>query len=279
MKTDSLFYELFHTSPAIFFELIGRPATEASGYEFRSVEVKQPDFRIDGVLIPSNNSAAQTVYFVEVQFQIDQLLYHRLFAELFLYLKQNPATRDWQAVLIYPRRSLEPNETNLYRTLLESPQVQRVYLDELVAVTELSLGLGLVQLVVESTSQAANRARQLLEQNQQETVTGLSQQEIIELIQTIMVYKFPRLGREEIEQMLGLSELKQTRVYQEALQEEAATLVLRQLTRRVGELAPEMRAQIQQLRVAQLEELGEALLDFSSMQDLTDWLQGSSSEG
>ena len=279
MKTDSLFYELFHTSPAIFFELIGRPATEASGYEFRSVEVKQPDFRIDGVLIASNNSAAQTVYFVEVQFQIDQLLYHRLFAELFLYLKQNPATRDWQAVLIYPRRSLEPNETNLYRTLLESPQVQRVYLDELVAVTELSLGLGLVQLVVESTSQAANRARQLLEQNQQETVTGLSQQEIIELIQTIMVYKFPRLGREEIEQMLGLSELKQTRVYQEALQEEAATLVLRQLTRRVGELAPEMRAQIQQLRVAQLEELGEDLLDFSSMQDLTDWLQGSSSEG
>lgn len=241
MRTDSLFYELFHTSPAILFELIGRPATEASGYEFRSVEVKQPDFRIDGVLIPSNNSAAQTVYFVEVQFQIDQLLYHRLFAELFLYLKQNPATRDWRAVLIYPRRSLEPNETNLYRTLLESPQVQRVYLDELVAVTELSLGLGLVQLVVESKAQAANRARQLIEQSQQETVTGLSQQEIIELIQTIVVYKFPQLGREEIEQMLGLSELKQTRVYQEALQEEAATLVLRLLTRRVGQLAPEMR--------------------------------------
>ncbi len=278
MKTDSLFYELFHTSPSIFFELIGFPATEASGYEFRSVEVKQPDFRIDGVFIPGRNSTAQTVYFVEVQFQIDQLLYHRLFAELFLYLKQNPATRDWRAVLIYPRRSLEPNETNLYRALLESPQVQRVYLNELAA-AELSLGLGLVQLVVENEAQAGNRARQLIEQSQQEAVAGLSQREIVELIQTIMVYKFPQLGREEIEHMLGLSELKQTRVYQEALQEEAATLVLRQLTRRVGELAPEMRAQIQQLRVAQLEELGEALLDFSSMQDLTDWLQGSSGEG
>ena len=61
-------------------------------------------------------------------------------------------------------------------------------------------------------------------------------------------------------------------------QQEAAALVLRQLTRRLGQLTPEMRAQIQQLRVARLEELGEALLDFSSMQDLTDWLQGSSGE-
>lgn len=46
----------------------------------------------------------------------------------------------------------------------------------------------------------------------------------------------------------------------------------------MGQLTPEMRSQIQQLPVAQLEELGEALLDFSSMQDLTDWLQDSSGE-
>ena len=81
---------------------------------------------------------------------------------------------------------------------------------------------------------------------------------------------------QEIEQ-----EIRQ-RVRQEALQEgqqqEGATLVLRLLTRRVGRLAPEMRSQIQQLPVAQLEELGEALLDFSSVQNLIDWLQNSSGE-
>ena len=33
------------------------------------------------------------------------------------------------------------------------------------------------------------------------------------------MYKFPNLSREEIEAMLGLSELKKTRVYQEARQE------------------------------------------------------------
>lgn len=65
---------------------------------------------------------------------------------------------------------------------------------------------------------------------------------------------------------------------QEGRQEGEATLVLRLLTRRFGQLTPETQLQIQQLTVAQLEELGEAMLDFSSVQDLTDWLQSSSAE-
>ncbi|MBV8887827.1 MAG: DUF4351 domain-containing protein, partial [Chroococcidiopsidaceae cyanobacterium CP_BM_RX_35] len=42
---------------------------------------------------------------------------------------------------------------------------------------------------------------------------------------------------------------------------------------RLGQLTPELRAQIQTLSVTQLEELGEALLDFSTIQDLMNWLQ------
>jgi predicted transposase/invertase (TIGR01784 family) len=38
-------------------------------------------------------------------------------------------------------------------------------------------------------------------------------------IETIVLYKFPNLSREELETMLGLSELRQTRVYQEAREE------------------------------------------------------------
>ena len=60
---------------------------------------------------------------------------------------------------------------------------------------------------------------------------------------------------------------------QEGRQEEGANLVLRLLARRLGELTPELHSQIQTLSVAQLEELGEALLDFSTIQDLMDWLR------
>ena len=47
----------------------------------------------------------------------------------------------------------------------------------------------------------------------------LPQQQLLELIETILVYKFPQMSRQEIEAMFGLSELKQTRVYQEAKEE------------------------------------------------------------
>lgn len=57
-------------------------------------------------------------------------------------------------------------------------------------------------------------------------------------------------------------------------------MILRLLTRRLGALAelnevitPEVQAQIQQLSIAQLEDLGEALLDFSATTDLAAWLE------
>jgi hypothetical protein len=50
-------------------------------------------------------------------------------------------------------------------------------------------------------------------------------------------------------------------------------LILRQLTRRIGSLAPDLQSQVQALSLAQLETLGEALLDFSEPEDLTDWLR------
>jgi Domain of unknown function (DUF4351) len=54
---------------------------------------------------------------------------------------------------------------------------------------------------------------------------------------------------------------------------EAQALILRQLTRRIGTVAPAMQTQIQSLSLTQLENLGEALLDFSSPTDLLNWLQ------
>jgi hypothetical protein len=49
-------------------------------------------------------------------------------------------------------------------------------------------------------------------------------------------------------------------------------LVLRQLTRRVGDVSVELSARVKALPLVQLEELGEALLDFSQMGDFVAWL-------
>jgi predicted transposase YdaD len=50
------------------------------------------------------------------------------------------------------------------------------------------------------------------------------------------------------------------------------SLVLRQLSRRLGTLPTSVEVQVQALALPQLEALGEALLDFVQLSDLTDWL-------
>jgi predicted transposase YdaD len=59
---------------------------------------------------------------------------------------------------------------------------------------------------------------------------------------------------------------------QEGRQEGEANLIVRLLTRRLGELSNDQIRQIRELAVPQLEELGEALLDFTTMADLEQFL-------
>ncbi|MFN6519493.1 MAG: DUF4351 domain-containing protein [Nostoc sp. CreGUA01] len=60
---------------------------------------------------------------------------------------------------------------------------------------------------------------------------------------------------------------------EEGKQEQGQTLVLRLLQRRVGGLPEEVRGRIQALSLEQLEALGEALLDFTAIEDLLNWLE------
>lgn len=55
--------------------------------------------------------------------------------------------------------------------------------------------------------------------------------------------------------------------------EEARSLILRQLSRRVGTLPATAEFQVQSLALPQLEALGEALLDFVGLDDLVRWLR------
>nr|WP_268932465.1 DUF4351 domain-containing protein [Sphaerospermopsis reniformis] len=79
--------------------------------------------------------------------------------------------------------------------------------------------------------------------------------------------------------MLGIS-LERSRAYQEikqegreeGRQETALNLVIRLLTKRFGELPEEVINNIAKLSLTNLENLGEALLDFTSLQDVQIWL-------
>ena len=57
---------------------------------------------------------------------------------------------------------------------------------------------------------------------------------------------------------------------------EALTLVLRLLSRQLGNLNPELETTISELSLTQLEALAEALLEFNSLPDLQQWLESHS---
>ena len=55
--------------------------------------------------------------------------------------------------------------------------------------------------------------------------------------------------------------------------QEGRTLILRLLTQKFGQLDPQICYQIESLSLEQLEALSEVLLNFSSLEELTNWLQ------
>ncbi|MHC5730120.1 MAG: DUF4351 domain-containing protein, partial [Nostoc sp.] len=59
---------------------------------------------------------------------------------------------------------------------------------------------------------------------------------------------------------------------QEGRQEGEQDLIVRLLNRRIGEIDASLIERIKGLSIEQLENLGEALLDFSSVADLETWL-------
>ncbi|MBG1266737.1 DUF4351 domain-containing protein [Nostoc sp. WHI] len=93
-----------------------------------------------------------------------------------------------------------------------------------------------------------------------------------------------RFDKNLIRQLFREEIMQESVIYQDILQkglqqgeergkkQEALQLILRLLTRRFGAIEPEIEQQIRTLSITQLEELAEALLDFSSQSDLVNYL-------
>lgn len=218
------------------------------------------------------------MFFVEVQFQKDERLYERIFAETALYFYRNRERfTDWQVVAIYPSRSTEQRDLLPHRSFLNGGQVHRIYLDELGDIRQLPLWVGLMVLTTVDEDQAPEEARKLLSRAQ--AVPPAESRVIIDMVVTIISYRFGQITRQEVERMLDIT-FEGTGVYQEvkkdAMQEgrqkEAASLIVRQLGKRFGELAEDVRRSITALPLTELEELSEALLDFSEASELKSWL-------
>jgi predicted transposase/invertase (TIGR01784 family) len=139
-----------------------------------------------------------------------------------------------------------------------------------------------------ATLSQTNSPRTLLEQIATQIATIQEPTQQADLLACTQVLAGLRFEKDLIRQLFRKETMRGSVIYQEIREDgllegrqlgllegrkdEALSFLTRQLTRRIGSIAPETREQIQTLSVEELEDLGEALLDFSSASDLTNWL-------
>ena len=289
MKTDKLFYRIFLSEPSLIAELLS-DIPEDCQFEYSAPVVKEKEIRLDGLLTPISDDPDLPIIFLEAQMQRDPEFYSRYFSGLFLYLHQYKVTRLWRGLLILRDRNQDLGSVRTYQTLLNE-QVQRLYLDDLLTQPDLRPNLAILKLIVAPETEAISLAQNIL--CSLETVEEFQQK--LDLVEAILVNKFPKLSIEEIQKMLDLREadITKTRFYQEVLligrhegeqigrregeqfglQIGEAKMVIRQLTRRCGNLTPTQMQKVRSLSLPELESLGEALLDFQNVSDLENWFR------
>ena len=284
MKTDKLFYRIFLNQPGLLAELLPGIPPDCQ-FDYSAPVIKEQEFRHDGILTPVENDPNLPIVFLEAQMQLDPDFYGRYFAEIYLYLKQYKIIRPWRGLLILKSRRHDLGSEIPYQYQLDN-QVQRLYLQDLLHQNRLSPNLALLQLIILPKRKTVQAAQNLLE-------TSKGQPEFrqkLDLVEAILVNKFPNLSLEEILKMLDLktADITQTRFYRDVFQlgiqegrqegiqkgeqEGEAKLIIRQLKRRFGVITPNQETQIRALSVPILEALGEVLLDFINPTDIDTWL-------
>ena len=286
MKTDKIFYQIFLNQPKLIRELIPT-IPENCEFTYSAPVIKEKELLLDGLLKPRSKDKTVPFVFLEAQMQRDVKFYSRYFASLFLYLHQYKVTRPWQGLLILKNRNYDLGSTIPYQLLLEN-QVRVIYLEDLLPLKDLSPNLSLLKLlVVPKKEDAKSLAKSILKTVETETEF----QKQFDLIEAILKSKFPSLTTEEILTMFDLKtatmpepqaykafvkmveQQVREKVTQEVRQEGEAELVIRQLNRRCDTLSEDIQNQVKSLSIPQIEALGEALLDFTGIEDLENWLK------
>jgi len=190
MKTDKLFYQIFLSQSALISELI--PDIPANcEFEYSAPVVKETELRLDGLLTPISDDLDLPLVFIEAQMQSDADFYGRFFAGIFLYLRQYKIARSWRGLLILRRRSQQLGYNSPYQILLDA-WVQRLYLEDLIPLTDLSPNLSLLRLLVIPDREASGAAQSILSSSE----TELEFRRRLELVEAILINKFPQLSIE-----------------------------------------------------------------------------------
>jgi len=122
-------------------------------------------------------------------------------------VKQKRYPGDWRAVVLFARPSLDPGLPVPYQDFEQSGRLYRLYLKPRQEQPG-SLKLHILQWLVVPKPQLKRRVQQVMNRVQAEVEQALEQEQMINLVSTLLVYKFPERERRELEMAFGLREIR-----------------------------------------------------------------------
>lgn len=244
-------------------------------------ELNVEPIRADSVMLLQSRAV---ILHTEFQTVADETMPFRM-ADYYLRLRRKFPQQDIQQVVIYLKRTTSPSvRQTSYQTPVMTHQFRVMRLWEQPVEVFLSMP-GLLPYAV--LSQAADKQQVLAQVVQQlEQITDPREQR--NLVAATSILAGLELEAQTIQQLMRSPAMRESTMYQFILREGEAIglergltegrtvgereLVLKLLNRKLGNLSPELTAKVSSLSLERLEALAEALLDFTSVEDLASWL-------
>jgi predicted transposase YdaD len=144
VNTDCWYYRVFQSAPDLIRSLLPGSAAAANAlgldpgapgdrlYRFEALEIKELSHRLDGVLWPRQSTGCAEigspkfpVVLLEVQMHPDPGFHHRLAAQTYRFLQQQPQVQHWAVLVITPHNHLNLGPTQPLRLFLARRQLRR----------------------------------------------------------------------------------------------------------------------------------------------------------
>ncbi len=214
MKTDELFYELFTIDPQSVFRLA---QLELEGeYRFESLTFKAIERRLDGFCHRIDGEGPNV--FVEVQGYDDPKIYWRIFQEICFYYQQHDDRSPFVGIILFLDERDDPGGCPF--ACLPPHQFFRIsLLDGLTAVWQQAGALTVLKpLVVPGKEDVAGHIQQWTTEIRALHLPEEKIHTLLELLEYLIIQRFPTLSRKEVETMLNLTPIEDSIIGQELIQ-------------------------------------------------------------
>jgi predicted transposase YdaD len=215
MKTDELLYELFKIEPKSLLRLV---QVELEGeYVFESLTIKTTEKRLDGFLHRIDGIGPNV--FVEIQGYPDPTIYWRALREVSTYYEQTNDPHPCLLIVLFLDEKDEP--TDCPALALVSPHhLIRAYLKPCLDAVGKQAGVLTVlkPLVVSNKQEVFEHIRDWKAELAALALPPEKFQVVLDLLEYLILQRFPTLHRKEFDTMLHLTPIEETLIGKELIQ-------------------------------------------------------------